>query len=458
MYKSIFTRLLATYLLLTILVTGSLAMLLSHGFKRYIFMEKDRVLSAAALKVESVVDRYYQGELSQNELQIALDNLGYITDSTIYALKVDKTTLYNSQNRQLEAELAEGYLLEDLQKILEGENIYRKKLFSKILDTEVVFKGTPLRVDQQIIGAVLIFSPLSEITTYLVKINSLIAGTALAAIIISFFFIFITAARISRPIREMERAARQLAAGEAAQDLAVHTGDELERLADSFNYMKKQLESTENMRREFIGNVSHDLRTPLTSINGFVQGMLDGLVQPAQYHKYLSLMQDETQRLMRLTGDILELAKIQSGNIKLNKKAISIRDTLEKIVGSAGLAQGLNNNITITIDCDPQLQVQADPDRFRQIVGNIISNALRFTENVGSVAVQVREQKEWVEFIIKDTGAGINQEDLPYIFERFYRGDKSRRGQEGTGLGLCIVKNLVDLHGGYIRAESRAGV
>jgi hypothetical protein len=166
MYKSIFTRLMATYLLLTLLVTGSLALLLSYGFSRYVFMEKDRVLSITAHKVESIINDYYQGKLQQKEMQIALDNLGYVNDSTIYALKVDKKSLYNSQNRQLEAELADGYLLEDLKKILDGENIYRKKQFSKTLETDVVFKGTPLKVDQQITGAVLIFSPLSGITTY----------------------------------------------------------------------------------------------------------------------------------------------------------------------------------------------------------------------------------------------------------------------------------------------------
>ncbi len=454
MFRSIFTRLLATYLLLTLLITGSLALILSFGFNHYIFMDKNRVLSAAALKVENLMNGYYHGTLQPDELQIGLDTLGYISDSTIYALKVDKTTLYNSQNREMEAELAQDYLLDDLRNILDGQNVYRKKQFSKALDTDVVFLGTPLKVDDEIIGAVLIFSPLKNINTYLAQINAVIGATALAAVIFSFFFISITAARISKPIREMDQTARKLAAGEPARDLDIHTGDEIEGLAKSFNYMKSQVEATEHMRREFIANVSHELRTPLTSINGFIQGMLDGLVQPAQHSKYLHLVQDETQRLIRLTGDILELAKIQSGNIKLNKRIIIVKEILAKVLEGFDIPRR-HGEITVAVKCAEELKVWADPDRLQQILNNLVGNALRYTGDGGSISIQAYEQEEWLVFMVTDTGVGINQEDLPYIFERFYHDNKSLQGHSGSGLGLSITKNLVEMHGGTIRVESQ---
>lgn len=456
-FKSIFTRLLITYLLLTLAVTSSLALLLSYGFNHYVFTEKQRVLQAAASKVENLVNSYYQGQFSQEELQIALDNLGFISDSTIYALKVDKNQLHSAQNQKLEAEIAEGYLLEDLLSILDGGTVYRKKQFSRAMDTDVVFLGAPLEVGHQIIGAVLVFSPLSEINTYLKKINLIIGGTALAAIIISFFFIYISASRISRPIREMGKAARQLAAGEASPELSIKTGDEVEELASSFNYMRDQLVATEHMRREFIANVSHELRTPLTSINGFVQGIRDGLVKPEQYPKYLGLIQDETRRLMRLTGDILELAKIQSGYIKITKHTFPAGAIINEVINSFILS-GTDVGITITALCAPEVKVLADPDRLRQVLTNLIGNAVRHSGLDGMVTVQAEQENDKTVFKVSDTGTGIAPEDLPYIFERFYRGENRRPGSEGSGLGLCIVKNLVELQGGCIRAESQIGI
>lgn len=455
MFKSIFTRLLTTYLLLILLLTTALASLLSYGFNRYVFAQKNQVLDAAADKVEILINSRNQGEIKDHELQIALDNLGYMSDSIIYVLKVDSTTLDNFHNQQLEAELAEGYLLDDLRAILQGRSIYRKKQFSQILDTNVVFMGTPLRINNEITGAVLIFSPLGKITTYLAKMNAMIGGIALAAMIFSIIFISITAARITRPIRDMEHAARKLAAGEQTPDLLINTGDEVEGLAHSFNYMKGQVEATEKMRREFIANVSHELRTPLTSIHGFVQGMLDGLVSPDQYPRYLGLIQEETRRLMRLTGDILELAKLQSGHISLNKELLCACAMVEKVSDSF-IIPCRRKGITLHIDCDPHLQVWADSDRLQQILHNIISNAMQHTEAGGSIRIQAQEQKDQLKFTICDTGTGISPENLSRIFERFYR-DQNSQGKAGTGLGLSIVKNLVELHGGSVCAESQPG-
>ncbi len=454
MFKSIFIRLLSTYLILTLLITGSLAIILSLGFNQYIFLEKKRILSAAALKVENLMNGYYQGTLQPGEMQIGLDTLGDISDSTVYVLKVDQVTLDNPQNIEMEVELAQDYLLDDLKLILDGQNVYRKKQFSHALDTDVVFFGTPLKVEDEIIGAVLIFSPLKNINTYLAQINGVIAVAALAAVIFSFFFISITAARISRPIREMEISARGLATGERVPDLHIHTGDEIEGLAESFNYMKKQVEATEHMRREFIANVSHELRTPLTSINGFIQGILDGLVPAPQYGKYLHLVQEETQRLIRLTGDILELAKIQGGNIKLEKRTIDIQDLLGRVLVNFDIPVNYQE-VNIEVECPDGLMLYADPDRLQQILHNLIGNALRYTPEGGIIKIQVYDQAEWMEFMVSDTGPGINPEDLPYIFNRFYGDNKGVQGHKGTGLGLSIVQKLVEIHGGSIQVKSQ---
>ncbi|MGE5391212.1 MAG: sensor histidine kinase [Deltaproteobacteria bacterium] len=453
MGRSIFSRLLSAYLLLTLLLTGSLAGLLSYGFNSYIYTEKNRVFDAAADRASVIVNRYYQGEYNAKEMQIALDNLGYITDSTIYAIKLDKTDLHNTagSGSQLEQDCLPG----DLSSILDGKSIFRKKQFSRMMATDVAFLGTPLRVEGKTIGAILIFSPLSETRSYLARINAIIGGTALLFLIISFFIIYLAASRISRPIREMEQAVLSLAAGENLPELSIKTGDEVEFLANSLNYMRRQIETTERIRREFIANVSHDLRTPLTSINGFIQGMIDGLIPVEQYPRYLGLLQAETRRLMTLTGDILELAKIQSGGYVLHKNLLPVRKMLEDLAGQFDLSG--KTGLVIKVDCLPELQVKADPDRLQQILYNLIANALRYSGESGEIVISAQLHEDGVCFRVQDSGPGIAVEDLPFIFERFYRGQKHRPGEEGSGLGLSIVKDLVELHGGSISAESKPG-
>lgn len=453
MGRSIFSRLLSAYLLLTLLLTGSLAGMLSYGFNRYIYTEKNRVFTAAADRASVVVNGYYQGKYSASEMQIALDHLGYITDSTIYALKIDKADLRGSDQpaSQLEQECLPG----DLRQIMEGQSVFRKKQFSQMLAADVAFLGTPLRVDGKTIGAILIFSPLSETRSYLARINAIIWGTALLFLIISFFIIYLIASRISRPIREMEQAVLSLAAGENLPELSIKTGDEVEFLAESLNYMRRQIETTELIRREFIANVSHDLRTPLTSINGFIQGMVDGLVPPELYPRYLGLLQNETRRLMTLTGDILELAKIQSGGIELRKSLLPVQEILENLIQQFDLSG--KPGLAIKVVCPAELQLLADPDRLQLILYNLLANAVRYSGDNGEIVLSAEHQDNGVRVSIRDAGPGISADDLPYIFERFYRGHKHRPGNEGSGLGLSIVKNLVELHGGNIRVDSKLG-
>lgn len=456
MFRSIFNRLMITYALLIILITGSLAVFMSIGFNRYVFNEKKTLLAAAAIKVEGLLNSYNSGSLTKAELQVGIDTLGFLSDATIYVVKVNQSTLNNPASVSLAQQLSEAYMVDDLKKILAGKTVYRKKQFSEALNTDVVFYGTPLKQDHKTIGAVLIFSPLDPINSWLAKINAMIAGTALFALIISFFFISFSSARISRPIKQMEEITRKIANGEESPELNIHTGDEIEQLANSFNHMKQQVASTELMRREFIANVSHELRTPLTSINGFTQGMLDGLIQPHQYPHYLTVIQSETQRLMRLTGDILELAKLQGGRLTLHKQHLSVTDQLNKALEAFEM-QRAQKQIRFRIDCAADLYVWADPDRLQQILHNIIDNAMRYSSEGQQINIRVQKQTGFLQFAITDYGTGISTEDLPYVFERFYRDEKSRFGITGSGLGLSIVKNLVEAHGGKITVKSQAG-
>ena len=456
MFKSIFVKLLVTYLAIIISVIAVLSLCISMVYNWYVFDQKQKELEKIGYYVSELVNKLENKELSLTELNASLDAMGYISDSMIYAIRIDKKALENPNSIQLSEDLKESYLLSDLQKILNGENVFRKKQYSQKFDAYVVFSGIPWKTNAGITGAILLFSPISQINSNITKLNLIIWIMALVLIILSALVIYFNSLRISKPIQQIEMVAGKLALGEPSDDLIVKSADEIGKLAKSFNYMKHQLSSTEKMRSEFIANVSHDMRTPLTSINGFVSGMLDGIVQPEDYNKYLVIIKDETLRLTKLTNDILQLAKIQSGSIKLFRENLIVKDILNNVL-SGTKAFMEEKSISLALEYDNTITVYADSDKLKQILINIIDNAVKYTEYGGGIWISVKCRSSIREFRIRDTGIGISAEELPFIFEKFYRVDKSRSSPGGTGLGLNIAQSLIELHGGNIWVESELG-
>ncbi len=457
MFKSIFAKLLITYLAIIISVIAVLSLFITMIYNWYIFDQKQKGLEKTGFYVNEQVNKLGKKEISQAEFNNSLDAMGYISDAKIYVIKIDQESLANPKSLQLGKDLNESYLISDLRKILNGENVFRKKQYSQEFDTYVVFSGIPWKTNSGIAGAILLFSPISQIYGNLTKLNFVIWLTALVFILLSAVVTYINSLRISKPIKEMELAADKLASGENSEDLVVQSRDEIGKLAQSFNYMKQQLANTEKMRREFIANVSHDMRTPLTSINGFVSGILDGIVKPEDYTKYLNLIKDETLRLTRLTNEILQLAKIQSGSLKLCQENLKVADVLDSVLSSTkALIEG--KSINVSVECASTITVYADSDKLKQVLINIVDNAVKYSGHGGAIFIKVSTKPAKTEFRIKDTGIGISAAELPLIFEKFYRVDKSRQSATGgTGLGLNIAKSLIELHGGKIWAESELG-
>ncbi|MDR3543958.1 MAG: HAMP domain-containing sensor histidine kinase [Desulfosporosinus sp.] len=456
MFKSIFRKLLVTYFAIIISVIAVLSLCLSIVYNWYVFDQKQKELEKTGHYVSELVNKLESKEISQASLDASLDSMGYISDSMIYAIRIDKKALANPKSIQLDKDLEESNLLSDLQKILNGENVFRKRQYFQKFDMYVVFSGVPWKTNSGIAGAILLFSPISQINSNIAKLNLLIWIMALALILLSALVIYFNSLRISKPIKQMEMAASKLASGEYSNDLVVKSADEIGKLAKSFNYMKQQLASTEKMRSEFIASVSHDMRTPLTSINGFVSGMLDGIVKPEDYNKYLAIIKDETLRLTKLTNDILQLAKIQSGSLKLFKEKLLVKEILDPVISSTRAFME-EKSISFTLECDNSLMVSADSDKLKQILINIIDNAVKYTGYGGKISIKVKSEQSVTEFRIKDTGIGISAEELPLIFEKFFRIDKSRSSPGGTGLGLNIAKSLIELHDGKIWAMSELG-
>jgi histidine kinase len=252
----------------------------------------------------------------------------------------------------------------------------------------------------------------------------------------------------------MMEASRRIAAGRYQERVDVASEDELGQLAHSFNQMAATLEQVETMRRDLIANVAHGLRTPLASIKGYMEGMIDGVL-PAEPNTYQQVYQ-EADRLQRLVNDLQELSRVEAGAFELARRSLKVDDLIQQIAARLRPQfeeKGVNLALNVPADLPP---VQADEDRLNQILLNLAGNALQYTPSGGIVTItaQIQNPDELL-VSIHDTGLGIPAEHLPHLFNRFYRVDKSRsRAGGGSGIGLTIARHLVEAHGGHIWAAS----
>jgi signal transduction histidine kinase len=279
-------------------------------------------------------------------------------------------------------------------------------------------------------------------------------AATLAAVGASLF----VAGRILRPVRRLAAASRRLAAGHYGERVHVEAPDELGDLAASFNEMAVALEATERRRLELIGDVAHELRTPIATLEGYLEGLLDGVIAPSP--ATWARLHGEAGRLRRLVDDLQELSRAEAGQIRLHPMPSDPADIVRGAVDRLE-SQFAEKGLALAVDVPADLPaVQADADRAVQVLTNLLTNAMRYTPAPGRVLVTARPAGNGpagpaVEFAVADTGVGIAPEHLPHLFERFYRVDKSRsRALGGSGIGLTIARAFVDAMGGHIRAES----
>ncbi len=317
----------------------------------------------------------------------------------------------------------------------------------------------PVEVDGETVAIVFAATPISLSTTdYLNRtIKIFIIASAVSLLIGAIGVYFFTMNLIS-PLRDMSRAAKAYAKGDFSYRVKVRGGGELASLLRAFNNMASELALHESSRRSFVANVSHELKTPMTTIGGFIDGILDGTIEPEKQSYYLKIVSDETKRLSRLVVAMLNLSKIEAGELQLNPKSFNIcTDIFNVLVSFERQIDSKNIEICGLEELEPT-NVVADRDMIHQVIYNLVDNAVKFTEN-GSITVYVEtNQDNSVTVRIRNTGAGISQEDLAKVFQRFYKVDKSRSyDTKSTGLGLYIVKTIVEMHGGSVGADSVEG-
>ena len=321
-------------------------------------------------------------------------------------------------------------------------------------------RGKTIEVDGRKVGTVLDASRAPALNDreaqYLASINRALTLAALGAMVIAVLLGVILARTLTQPVRDLTHAIQAMSRGELRQEVPVRSADELGTLTQAFNQMSADLARSNELRRQMTADIAHDLRTPLTVITGYIEALRDGVLKPTPAR--FETMHNEAQQLKRLVEDLRTLSLVDAGELPMQRQRVAPRALLDRLA-AAYAPQAAARQITLAVSAASETpDVLVDPERMAQVLGNLVSNALRHTPAGGRIDLSAQAQGTRVALVVADTGEGMPADVLPHVFDRFYRGDAARSQQDGeSGLGLAIAKSIVEAHGGTIAAASTPG-
>ncbi len=299
-------------------------------------------------------------------------------------------------------------------------------------------------------------SPLSAVRNLMYKISKFYFLWSIIPIGFMFVVLFIMTYRFTKPLKSMSEAAKAMAKGDFSKRIPVTSDDEIGELAVSFNMMTNSLARLEGMRKSFVGDVSHELKTPMTTIGGFIDGILDGTIKKDEQQHYLNIVSQEVKRLSRLVNGMLSMARLESGEFEINPQKFDFYELLCTIVISQEQRIEKQKLEIEGLDSIESTPINADKDLIYQVVYNLVDNAIKFTNESGKISFKLEALEDSAVFTVTNTGKGIPEKELPFVFERFYKVDKSRSAvKNSTGLGLYLVKTIVSAHKGSISVTSK---
>ena len=339
-----------------------------------------------------------------------------------------------------------------------GNRSYSIGRYNGLFKTDMLSVSAPITGNYNTYGYVLIHLPMSQLKDAQNGVLNILYITSLLIFALSLIILLVFTKTVYLPLRKITVGANEYAAGNLEYRIDVNTHDEMGYLANTLNYMSDELNKMEEYQKNFIANVSHDFRSPLTSIKGYLEAILDGTIPPEMYEKYLSRVISETERLHKLTESMLTLNSLDNkgylsrSNFDINRV---IKDTAASFEGTCD-----SKNIVFDLTFSDNIQmVYADLGKIQQVLYNLIDNAIKFSHHNSTIYIQANSRYEKIFISVKDTGIGIPRDSLKKIWERFYKTDLSRgKDKRGTGLGLSIVKEIIQTHGENIDVVSTEGV
>ncbi len=468
MFKSIFSKyftVMASVIVISFLAMGGMQMLFSTT---YWMDEKQALLEDNADKIAqhtaantSLVQIDANGnesyKISSDQLLPVLNLLSSTINSQVLITDTNGRILLYSEGMDLSRVDDEASLQSFVSK-LGGQEYFGVGDLDGLFTEKQYTAGTPILVGQRVVGYVFASSPATGLTEYIQNNLQVFLLSALGVLTLVFIAIYIMTYRMVRPLRQMAAATRSFGAGDFSYRIPVHGKDEVAELATALNTMAVSLSSVEGMRRSFVANVSHELKTPMTTIAGFIDGILDGTIPEDKRDYYLKIVSSEVKRLSRLVRSMLDLSRIDSGQLKLTPVRFDLREMACTVLLSFEQRIEAKQIDVVGLEDCPRMEVMGDFDLLSQVLYNLLDNAVKFTDENGTIGIHLQKKDGRISCAVRNSGQGIPAEEMPHIFERFYKSDRSRSlDKNGVGLGLYIVKTVINLHHGEIVVRSERG-
>ncbi|MBQ3181808.1 MAG: HAMP domain-containing histidine kinase [Clostridia bacterium] len=427
---------------------------MSFGFLGSYFTQKNEDnLRKTAREVAHITVTLASSRSSLHVYRLSVDSIATTTDTEIFVVDQSSKTVISS---------IEGYQGQIKEKFTSGMlsgkgEVFRGKISG---DTSAMMLAVsePIIHQGEVVGGVLVCIPLPEITRTRGEVFKNFFWSICIAIVFVAVLVYFLAKKITNPLRKLNEVAKSIAKGNFKERVEIGDIEELAELGETFNDMAESIEVFETTRNSFIANITHDLRTPMTTITGFVEGILDGTIPEDKHEWYLSIVLDESKRLSRIVNDVLDISKLEQGSFNLEMQDFDINELvrLNVIKFEKNIT---DKDIQLSVEFEKEnLLVNADKDAISRVLTNLFDNAIKFTNEKGFIDIKVGEKDAKAYVSVQNSGLGIAEEERIHIFDRFYKTDKSRSlDKNGAGLGLYIVKNIIQAHGQRVWAESKQG-
>ncbi len=415
----------------------------------------DSLYREATLIANTYAADLYNSETTLDAVKGQLDALETYLDATLWIINPSgRMVLDSSSPIDLEREV----VIDGFDPTITEGSYYTTGTFFGTFEEETLSVFAPITSDFKVMGYVVIHMPMSDIYATADNLLNISYIMLMILFVLSLIILIFFTEIVYIPLQKITEATVQYASGNMHYEFSVESRDEMGYLAASLSYMASEIARAEDDQKTFIANVSHDFRSPLTSIRGYLEAMLDGTIPPEQFDKYLTIVLNETERLTKLTNSLLTLNNLNTRGMLLDITEFDINAAIRSVAASF---EGTCKSKGITIDLvltGEEMIVSADKDKIEQVLYNLLDNAIKFSHNDSSIKLETTEKRRKIFVSVKDSGIGIPKDDLKLVWERFYKSDLSRgKDKKGTGLGLSITKEIIQAHGENINVISTEG-
>ncbi len=451
MFKSIFGRMFWTYAILLVVVLSSIALSLTALFSNFAEREEIKGIESVANVIEdwTVTVQIEQPDIqSKRAYKSFLLSCGKLISADIVVVNRNGEVLDSTSGlRTVPTKIFDG--------IASGKTVVHKSDYDGFYDDRVMSISFPLHYKENVVGAVIFNRSLPEMRETVIDLLFMFLMSSLLSMALAFVIIYIQAKRISSPIAKINKAAQNIAKGDFTERVKITSKDEIGQLASTFNFMASNIEKSQEQQQRFVSDISHELRTPMTSITGFVEGMLDGTISDNERNTYLEIVRDESVRLTKLVNDMLDVSKMHSQDFKADIAPFDINDLIcSSLISLENKIE--EKKLDVSVDFNPhQLTVLADKDQIKRVLINLLDNAIKFSFENTTILIKTSIFGGKAHISITNTSEMISETELTGLFDRFYKTDKSREiDRTGAGLGLSLVKNILRVHNQTITAKN----